>query len=121
MPHELELDKIYEIVISSPLSGLIRYKIGDLAKMRGWFKNMPVISICGRRELILKSNIYQITEQECIDCFKFLNFYYQFTFFIEKIENSPKLGCFIEINVPSEKQKKNMSQKIHEYFIKKQI
>ena len=120
LPSELEVGKVYEIVITSPLTGLIRYKLGDLVKMNGWFENLPVISVIGRKEISLRSNIYLIKEEEFVKCFYELQLNLPFTFFMDRSRNPASIGVFIEntIDLPtSEEEKSNLSMRIHQYLL----
>ena len=114
-PDQLQLDKYYEVVITSVLTGLIRYKMGDIVKMIGWFNNMPVFSIIGRKNLSLRINLYEVKEQELINSFNSLNLNAMFAFFLDKKQHPPCLGLFIEFD--SELCDKNdIAKKLHSYL-----
>ena len=49
---ELETGKRYEIVITT-LSGLYRYRLGDVVEVTGWYGQAPIIKVCYRREHIM--------------------------------------------------------------------
>ncbi len=93
---QLEINKYYEIVITSDATGLIRYRMGDIIKTVGWFNNMPVFSIIGRKDLSLRINLYQIREQEFIDSFNQLNINAMYAFFVDKQKHPTCFGLFVE-------------------------
>jgi hypothetical protein len=117
LPTELEVDKSYEIVVTSPLTGLLRYKLGDTVKMMGWFDNMPVISVCGRKDISLRNNTYLFKEEEFINCFKTLNFNVPFTFFMDRSRIPACLGVFLEHSNEIPENKEELSINIHHYLI----
>ena len=49
---EIETGKRYEIIITT-LSGLYRYRLGDVVEVTGRYGEAPVIRICYRRELVM--------------------------------------------------------------------
>lgn len=52
LPQEVEVGKTYEIVITN-FSGLYRYRIGDVVKVRGFFGESPVIEFLFRKNQML--------------------------------------------------------------------
>ena len=117
LPTELEVDKTYEVIVTSPISGLLRYKLGDIVKMCGWFENLPVISVVGRKDISLRNNIYQVKEEEFINCFHELNLNVQFTFFMDRMRNPACLGVFLENSNEITEKKEELSIKIHQYLM----
>ena len=117
LPTELKVDKSYEIIVTSPFTGLLRYKIGDIVKMVGWFDNLPVISVCGRKDMSLRNNIYLIKEEELISCFRELNLNVPFTFFMDRMRNPACLGVFLENSNEITASKEELSLKMHQYLI----
>ena len=49
--HKLETDKEYEVVISSR-AGLLRYRLGDRVRVRGFFRKTPILDFIGRAGII---------------------------------------------------------------------
>lgn len=52
LPHELEVGRDYEIVLSN-FSGLYRYRTYDVVRMEGWYGQSPLVSFRLRRNLAL--------------------------------------------------------------------
>ena len=73
LPSELEVGKVYETLITSSVTGLLRYKLGDLVKVLGWYANMPIFSILGKKNLSLRALSYEINESDFISCFRQLD------------------------------------------------
>lgn len=73
--HELQINKKYEIVISH-LSGIIRYRIGDIVEVVGHYHNLPCLKFLGRNtnvcdltgeklnEIYVQSSLKQILKKD---------------------------------------------------------
>lgn len=46
--HELKVDEEYEVIISH-LSGLYRYRMGDMVRVTHWYKKTPCLEFMGRK------------------------------------------------------------------------
>ena len=49
---EIETGKHYEIIVTT-LSGLYRYRLGDVIEVTGRYGEAPIIKVCYRRELVM--------------------------------------------------------------------
>jgi len=51
LAHELELGRTYEVLFSTT-GGLLRYRIGDLVRVEGWYHRAPCLRFIGRADLV---------------------------------------------------------------------
>ena len=52
LPHELEVGREYEIIVTT-YSGFYRYRIGDVLKVAGYIGEAPLLEFCYRKDLAL--------------------------------------------------------------------
>ena len=70
-PHglrDVEVNGIYEIVMTT-YTGLVRYRLGDLVKVLGWYGETPVIDFVERRGQVLDVAGEKVTEAQIVDAF----------------------------------------------------
>ncbi|CAK9862846.1 unnamed protein product [Sphagnum jensenii] len=60
---DLELEKKYEIVVTN-VSGLYRYRLGDILKVKGFRKTAPIVEIIQRKNVNLSIHSEKIEEEE---------------------------------------------------------
>ena len=66
---QLEVDKCYELVITN-LSGLYRYRMGDVVKIVGYYNKCPVMEFQYRTGQILNVKGEKTSEQQLYDAIK---------------------------------------------------
>jgi hypothetical protein len=52
LAHELESGRSYEVVMSTS-GGLLRYRLGDLVRVAGWWRRAPCLSFVGRADAVV--------------------------------------------------------------------
>ncbi|XP_031105915.1 indole-3-acetic acid-amido synthetase GH3.10 [Ipomoea triloba] len=60
---QVKIGQEYEVVLTT-LTGLYRYRLGDVVEVAGFYKNTPKLNFICRRKLILTVNIDKNTEKD---------------------------------------------------------
>lgn len=93
----------------------LRYALGDLVKMVGWYENKPVISVLGRKDVCVRHPSYIVNESEFISCMRGINLDMPYLFFLDIYTGaSTKIGVFVECaQAMSEQQKRDIARNVH--------
>lgn len=98
---ELQVGREYEPILTTMQSCLLRYKLGDVVRMMGWYNNLPVVQLVRRRLDTLSirgANLYEETMVRALDGTKLLRNH--FCCFEDSLVSPPRLGIYVEL-VPS--------------------
>jgi hypothetical protein len=66
---ELEQDRVYEVVLTT-YTGLVRYRLGDLVKVQGWYGETPIVDFVERRGRLLDVAGEKVTEDQVLGAFE---------------------------------------------------